>query len=168
MAVAVEPKSRHGRWEARLVWALHDPALNVYVGSSGEHGVAWPYLGQLVRVERWRTLVRRGRPAGKRSVEVTYYVSSAVPVRADATRFQQDIRTHWGIENGEHWVRDWAWDEDRCQVRSGAAPELLAAARNTAMALLRWVGMTNITASLRTLAARPHQAVRLVLGAGLG
>ncbi len=70
VAVAVEPKARHGRWEARLVWALHDPALNAYVGSSGEHGVAWPHLGQLVRVERWRTQVGRGRPVGDRQVEV--------------------------------------------------------------------------------------------------
>lgn len=167
VAVAVEPKARHGRWEARQVWALHDPALNAYVGSSGEHGVAWPHLGQLLRVERWRTKVRRGRPVGEREVEVTYYVTSVAPQRADASRFQHPLRQHWGIENGEHWVRDWAWDEDRCQVRSGAAPQLLAAARNGAMALLRGAGMDNITAALRTLAARPQHAVRLILTAGL-
>ena len=166
VAVAMEPKARHGRWEARLVWALHDPALNAYVGSSGEHGVAWPHLGQLVRVERWRTQVRRGHPVGKRQVEVTYYVTSAAPGRADAQGLQRALRAHWGIENGEHWVRDWAWDEDRCQVRSGGAPHLLAAARNGAMALLRQAGMENITASLRTLAARPQHAVHLILTAG--
>ncbi len=168
VAVAVEPKARHGRWETRQVWALHDPVLNAYVGSSGEHGVAWPHLGQLLRVERWRTKVRRGRPVGKREVEVTYYVTSAAPQRADASEFQRPLREHWGIENGEHWVRDWAWDEDRCQVRSGAAPQLLAAARNGAMALLRSAGFDGITAALRTLAARPQQAVRLVISSSLG
>jgi hypothetical protein len=35
-AVALaEPKVRHGRREVRLVWALADPELNTYAGSSG-------------------------------------------------------------------------------------------------------------------------------------
>jgi Transposase DDE domain len=150
------------------VWALQDPALNAYVGSSGEHGVAWPYLGQLLRVERWRTKLRRGRPVGMRQVEVIYHITSATPRRAAAPTLQHGIREHWGVENGEHWVRDWAWDEDRCQVRSGAAPQVLAAARNGAMALLRSAGFAGVTAALRTLAARPLEAVRLVLASSLG
>ena len=114
---------RHGRTEARMVWALHDPAQNAYVGSSGTHAAPWPFLGQLLRVERWRTQVRRGRVVGLRQVEVGYHLTSAAPQRAEASGLQSTMRQHWGIENGEHWVRDWAWDEDRCQVRSGAAPQ---------------------------------------------
>ncbi len=35
------------------------------------------------------------------------------------------LRDHWRIENGLHWVRDVTFDEDRSQVRSGAARLLL-------------------------------------------
>lgn len=164
----VEPKVRHGRRDERMLWALYDPALNRYVDSSGEHGVAWPQLGQLLRMERRRTPMRRGQPSGATQVEVTYYVTSAMPQRADARHLLHTIRVHWCIENRTHRVRDWNWDEDedRCQVRSGAAPEVLATARNVAMAVLRSWGADNLAAALRTLASHPAQAVALLLDAG--
>lgn len=149
-----------------MLWALADPALNGYVGSAGEHGVPWPHLGQVCRVERRRTPMRRGQPAGPTTVEVSYYVTSAPPERADARRLLRTIREHWGIENKVHWVRDVDWDEDRCQVRTGAAPEVLAACRNLARSLLRRQGCENIAAALRTYAGRPRAAVRLVLTGG--
>ena len=42
------------------------------------------------------------------------------------------LRQHWGIENRVHWVRDVTFDEDRCTVRTGAGPQVLATVRNTA------------------------------------
>ena len=164
--VAVEPKARHGRREARQLWALADPALNGYVGSSGEHRTAWPHLGQICRLERCRTLVRRGR-AVKAHVEVGYAITSAPLGRASAAGLLRDQRGHWRIENQVHWVRDVTLDEDRCPVRTGAAPQVFAACRNLALALLRRCGCTNIAAALRTNAGRPHLAVTLVLSGGL-
>jgi hypothetical protein len=63
-------------------------------------------------------------------------------------------------------VRDVVWDEDRSQVRSGAAPQVLAATRNLAAALLRRAGYRTVAPALRTLAARPADAVHLVLTGG--
>jgi hypothetical protein len=57
------------------------------------------------------------------------------------------------------------FDEDRCQIRTGAAPQALATCRNLMIALLRRFGHTSIAAALRTDAARPHLAVALVLAA---
>jgi hypothetical protein len=71
-------------------------------------------------------------------------------------------RGHWGIENRLHYVRDVTLAEDRCQVRSGAAPEAFAACRNLALALLRRQGCANIAAALRTNARRPAAAVSLL------
>jgi hypothetical protein len=161
-----EPKARHGRREVRRLWALADPAVNGYAGSSGTHGVAWPHLGQVCRVERERVCVRRGRVIGT-AVEVSYAVTSAPPARADAARLLRGLRGHWGIENRSHWVRDVTFDEDRCQIRSGAAPQAVAACRNLTLALLRRRGNENIAAALRTHAARPHLAVALVLSGGI-
>ena len=74
---------------------------------------------------------------------------------------------HWRIENKAHWIRDVDWDEDLCQVRTGAAPQFLAAYRNLAHSLLRRRHCSNIAAALRTNAGRPGSAVQLVLTGGV-
>lgn len=161
-----EPKARHGRVEVRMVWALADPDLNAYVGSTGEAGVPWPHVAQLCRVDRRRVVLRSGGVVVDQSREVTYYVTSRHPPRADARTLARLIRGHWGIENQAHHVRDVTFGEDACQIRSGAAPEVRAACLNLVSALLRRAGMTNIAAGLRTCAGRPALAVHLVRTAG--
>jgi hypothetical protein len=148
-----------------MVWLVADPALNAYVGSSGTVGRPWPGVQQLARVERRRELWR-GAACVKVTREVSYALTSLPPERADAAALLAALRGHWRIENRAHWVRDVVWDEDRSQVRSGAAPQVLAAGRNLAAALLRRAGYTNLAAALRTLAARPADAVQLVLTGG--
>lgn len=165
--VEVEPKVRHGRREARQLWVLRDPNLNRYAGSAGEWGAPWPSLEQVCRMERRRTPWRRGQPTGDTKVEVSYYITSAPPARAEAGQLLRVARGHWGIENKVHWIRDVTWDEDRSQVRKGAAPEVLAACRNLAQSLLRRQGCNNVASALRTYAGRPAAAVRLVLTAGV-
>lgn len=150
-----------------MLWVLYDPSLNQYAGSSGTLGTPWPGLAQVCRVERQRTPWRRGQPAGETKVEVTYYVTSAPPESAGAWELLRWVRGHWGIENQVHWVRDVDWDEDRSQVRSGAAPQVLAACRNIAQALLRRQGYGNIAAALRTNAGRPSRAAQLVISSGV-
>jgi hypothetical protein len=162
-ATVREPKRRHGRDEVRLLWALADPALLRRAGSHGTRGEPWPHLRQLCRVERRRTVYRRGRV--HHSVEVTYAVTSLPPARAGARTLLGYLRRHWGIENKTHWVRDVTFDEDRSQTRAGAAPQVMAACRNLALALLRRAGHANIAAALRTYAGRPPDAVALVLSA---
>jgi predicted transposase YbfD/YdcC len=163
--VAAEPKARHGRREVRLLWALADPELNAYAGGAGTRGQAWPHLRQACRVERRRTLRQRGRVV-KQEREVGYAVTSLPATRASAAELLRALRGHWGIENTVHWVRDVTFDEDRCQVRTGAAPQALAACRNLALALLRRRRCANVAAALRTHAGRPHLAAQLVLSTG--
>jgi hypothetical protein len=148
-----------------MLWAVADPALNAYLGCNGTVGEPWPQLHQVCRVERCRTLLRRGRVL-KVEREVTYAITSAAPARVRARGLLRHLRGHWGIENRAHHVRDVSWDEDRSQVRTGAAPQAFAACRNLALALLRRRGHTNIAAALRTYAARPAAAVRLVVSGG--
>lgn len=141
-----------------MLWALHDPEWNACLG--------WPQLAQVCRVERRRSTVRAGRVV-KVEVEVTYAITSLPPERAGAATLLRLLRGHWGIENGAHHVRDVTFDEDRCQVRTGAAPQALAACRNLAIALLRRRGHTNIAEATRTYAGRPHTAITLLASAGL-
>ena len=68
---------------------------------------------------------------------------------ADARRLLSLSRGHWGIENRLHWVRDVTFDEDRSQVRTGAAPQVLAGLRNLVISLVRRAGHSNVAAALR-------------------
>jgi hypothetical protein len=140
-----------------MLWALHDPEWNGCLG--------WPSLAQVCRVERRRETVRGGRVV-KAEVEVSYYVTSLPPDRAGAATLLRLARGHWGIENRTHYVRDVTFDEDRCQIRNGAAPQAFAACRNLAIALLRRRGHANIAEALRTHAGRPRSAVALVTAGG--
>jgi hypothetical protein len=76
------------------------------------------------------------------------------------------LRGHWGIENRLHHVRDVTFDEDRSTVRTAAAPQVVVACRNLAIALLRRAGVATIAAACRTFAGRPHRAIALVVTAG--
>jgi hypothetical protein len=136
-----------------------------WLGSTGTHRTPWPHIRQICRLERHRVPVRRGVPVGKASVEVSYYITSLPPERADAARLLTLIRGHWGIENRLHHVRDVTFDEDRSAVRSGAAPQVMATARNLVLALLRRQRHANIAATLRTYASRPRSAIELVANA---
>jgi len=158
------PKRRHGRDEVRLLWTLADPVVLRGAGAHGSVGEPWPHVRQVARIERRRTVHRRGQV--HQMVEVTYAITSVPPDRADARTLLGHLRGHWGIENRVHWVRDVTFDEDRSQVRSGAAPQVMAAIRNLVLALLRRAGHRNIAAALRTYAGRPPDAVFLLLSGG--
>jgi Transposase DDE domain len=138
-----------------MLWALHDPEWNACLG--------WPSVAQLCRVERRRETLRGGRVV-QAEAEVGYYVTSLPPERGGAAALLRLVRGHWGIENRTHWVRDVTFDEDRCQIRRGAAPQAFAACRNLAIALLRRRGHHNIAEALRTHAGRPRSAIALVTG----
>lgn len=138
---------RHGdRHEQRTLRT--STVLNAYL--------RWPHVGQVCAVERGIT--RKGRTRW----ETAYAVTSLSPAEAGPRRLLTLWRGHWGIENRLHWVRDVTFDEDRCQVRTGAAPQVLAALRNTVIGTLRRTGHANIAAALRSHAARPLAALALL------
>lgn len=141
----------------RLGWVLADPARTAYAGSAGTVGAAWPQLPPGCRIERPRTLLRRG-PVVKVTREGTSAVTSRGPERARAAAGAAGLRGHWGIETRTPGVREVPFDEDRAPLRSGAAPPALAAGRNRAVALLRRDGQANIAAALRTDGGRPRAA----------
>ena len=97
--------------------------------------------------------------AEKKSVEVIYLITSADHQAAPPATLAAWIQGHWGIENRLHWVRDVSFDEDRSQVRTANAPQVIATVRNTSISLLRLTGWTNIAAALQHHAAHPDQAI---------
>ena len=156
MWVDESPKQRHGRRERRELWALADPELNRYAGSAGTVGEGWPHLQQVCRIERQRTV------KGGAETTVSYAVTSVAPAVGGAERLLGVLRKHWDIENRVHWVRDVTFDEDRSQIRTGNAPQVMAAFRNLTSTLVRWSGHTNVAAALRRHAAHVSEAFALV------
>lgn len=114
----------------------------------------WPGLHQVMKLER--TVINK--TTGEVRDEIVYGVSSLSAQRATPAQLNELWRKHWTIENKLHWVRDVTFDEDRSQVRSGNAPQVMAAFRNVAISLLRLRKVTNIAAALRRYAARPALA----------
>jgi len=107
-------------------------------------------------------LERTRRHKGKETVERDYAITSLPPERADAARLLELWRGNWGIENRLHWVRDVVFGEDQSQVRTGSAPQLLAALRNLAIGMLRLNGAKNIAAALRHYGWKPWEALTLI------
>src|SRR5215211_4221946 len=97
---------------------------------------------------------RHLRRKGQTWEELGYAITSLPPERAGAARLLELWRGHWGIENRLHWVRDVTFDEDRSQIRTGSAPQVMAALRNTAIGVLRRAGHDNLAAATRHYAAR--------------
>lgn len=76
----------------------------------------WPGICSLVKIHAERT----DKQTGKLESSNRYYISS----RTDsAENFNQNIRSHWAIENKLHWVLDVTFNEDRSRKRKGKSAE---------------------------------------------
>ena len=118
----------------------------------------FPYVQQVACVQRevYEVCQKTTR------VATVYLISSQTPAQASAEQLLALNRGHWGIENKLHYVRDMAYDEDRCRSRTANAPRTLACLRNFAISLLRMMGKTNIKAALRDLAANAGKVLKML------
>jgi predicted transposase YbfD/YdcC len=121
-----------------------------------EYLSGWPGVAQVFRLERRRKL------KGCAEVEVVYGITSLNGLAADAEMLLEYTRGHWGIENGLHHTRDVTLGEDRCRVRRGRAPRVLASLRNVAVYLLRHADCPSAAAATRAMVAKPELALALL------
>lgn len=118
----------------------------------------WPGLHQVFRIERHFT----DKQTGRTTSDIDFGITSLPAERADAQRLASLVRGHWGIENRLHWVRDVTFSEDASHIRSGHAPQTMAALRNTAITLMRLLGFNGTAPTLRHFAAHPARAVAVL------
>lgn len=119
----------------------------------------WPHIAQVGCLRRQVTI----KATGKTREETVYLITTLSPAQASPERLLALVRGHWHIENRLHYVRDVTFGEDRSQLRSGAAPQVLAALRNLAITLLHRTGATDIAAARRAFAYHPRRALHLLL-----
>lgn len=112
----------HGRFETRRCSVSNDLS---YLDVEG-----WSNLQGVIKVKRRFEYVT----SGKHSAETHYYLTSLSCSAAEALKL---VRTHWSIENAQHWVFDVAFREDRSRIRKGYAPQNMALLRRLALHLLK-------------------------------
>jgi predicted transposase YbfD/YdcC len=138
----------HGRLEVRTLERLS--GLDDYLD--------WPGLGQVLR----RTCRRTHLRTGKTTTQVRYGITSLAPAQVSLAQMETCWRRHWTIENKLHYVRDVSLGEDAGQMRTGHAPQALAALRNAVIALLRFEGWPCLPTAFRHFAAHPQRALHLM------
>jgi predicted transposase YbfD/YdcC len=117
----------------------------------------WPALAQVGQ------LTRTVRTKESTTQEVVYLIASLAPTTAPPARLLALVRAYWSIENKRHYVRDVTFGEDRSRLRTGDAPQILAALRNLVITLLHRTGHTAIAAARRHFAAHPATAFALLV-----
>ena len=141
---------RRGRTETRTLAA--STRLNAYLRAD----FAFPGIAQIMR------LIRTVQEQGTTRTEIVYLLTSLSPRQATPERLLVLIRGHWRVES-RHWLRDLTFGEDRSRLRSGAAPQIMAAVRNLVLTLIRRTGTTQIAAYRQHLRSRPAIALRFLV-----
>lgn len=118
----------------------------------------WPDVAQVVRRRCERLVIK----TGKRTIEVSYGITSLAPIEVRAPQVETLWRGHWTIENRKHYVRDVTLGEDGNQMHTGEAPRVLATLRSGLIDLWRWKGWTNIADAVRDCAASVPRTLAMI------
>lgn len=143
---------RRGRVEHRVIGVTTE--MNAYLAAD------WPWVAQVAQV------IRTVTSKGQTSTEIVYLITDLCPTQASPLHLLALVRGHWGIENRSHSVRDVSFQEDRSRLRTGDAPQLLAAFRNLAISLIHRSGSSQISATRRSFAYHPEQVLALLCSQG--
>ena len=142
-------EKNHGRIEIRR-YALGDRIDGL------EAKPDWAGLQAVGRVESTRII------GDQTSTECRYFLCS-FPER---DRFATTVRSHWGIENQQHWILDVQFGEDACRTRKDHSAENLALMRRMALNLLSHNGLprNSIRRRKRRAAINDDYRLRLLFG----
>ena len=119
---ATEVDAGHGRIETRTASVSSDISMLCEMHR-------WPGLRAVGRIKRVREY-----PDGKISEEIVYYLLSAI---LTPKRFNEVVRSHWGVENSLHWCLDVVMNEDQSRTRLGHGPHNMAVLRHMALNIPR-------------------------------
>jgi len=89
-------------------------------------------VAQVVRIHCHTQEVRQGQVI-KETDDVRFAATSYWPEEVGPDPLLELARSHWSIENGQHYRRDRTQDEDRCPVRDTTAARNLSLFRSLAI-----------------------------------
>lgn len=114
--------AEHGRYETRHCKVIKDLT---YLKTKG-----WVNLKQVIKVDR----CFEDKHSGKQSQESRYYLTS---LASSAKQVLHLVRSHWGIENNQHWSLDVTFHEDHSRIRADHAAFNMGLLRRLALNLLK-------------------------------
>ena len=141
----------HGRIEKRSLQT--SAMLNDYVD--------WPGIGQVYRLERQFTWMRKGE-SYKTSNEVEYGITSLTREKASPKKILAVRREYWQIETGLHYRRDVTFHEDATRMTKGDAGAIFAIIHNLVLGLLKQAGYKNAAQGRRWFSANIDKAFDLL------
>lgn len=153
-----DPQARYGQAQTvdRRPGRIQVRTIKVSTQMNAYLAPCWPFVAQLAQLTRTVT------KAGKTTTEVVYLITTLSSSKASPERLLDLNRGHWSIENRSHDVRDVSFKEDRSRLRTGNAPQILAALRNLVITLIHRFGSSQITATRRHFASCPQEALALL------
>jgi hypothetical protein len=120
-------------------------------------GFGFPHAAQVIQVTRKTRDLHTNRWQA-----VTVYAMTSLPFQlARPARLADLVGGHWAIE-ALHHVRDTTFAEDDSQVRTGAAPGVMAIVRNLVIGTLCRAGPVNLAAALRRHARDPYRPLAIL------
>ena len=138
------PLARHETIDRNKRMRAETRTVEVFDAGSTLEKTPWNGLiTRIIRVKR-ATLMRRAKDGmWVHRAETAFYVCSA-PI--SAKKAAEAIRSHWGIENRNHYVRDVSMLEDASRIRIN--PGIFARTRSFALNILSANGEQNIADAL--------------------
>ena len=119
-------RPKHGRIEKRTVTVFHKNTYNL--------GDVWnDYIEAIVTVERKIKTFDTKTKRFVASEETAFFISTTK--RFSAKEYGNIIRSHWKIENSNHYVKDVSMGEDFSRIRKN--PECFATLRSFGLNLMR-------------------------------
>jgi len=117
----------HGRIETRTATVSTDIAWL-------QEGHRWPGLAAIGKVVRVRETAANATTEAKITTETAYYL---LITALSGERFNEVVRSHWGVENKLHWRLDVVMNEDQDRTRVGNGPHNLAVLRHMALNVMQ-------------------------------
>lgn len=114
----------------------------------------WVGLKKIIHV------VSSGLRNKKRYKENRYYITSRSC--EDAQVYNKGIRSHWGIENRLHWVKDVIQNEDKGMVSDFDRSVNMSAIRNIVINLYRLSGYDSIKYAIEKFTNRLEQCSNII------
>ncbi len=141
-------ENNRGRQENRAVY--------VYTLDTNPIYEQWKGIKHIVHIESY------GKRGKRDYLENRYYITSKSI--QDAKVYNKGIRSHWGIENGLHWVKDVILNEDKAMVRDFQRSKNMSVVRNIVMNIYRISGNHSIKYAIEAFTNKLDKCLNLLYG----